>query len=128
VQADQVSFALALIYMIDLHQDLLNSSKWEEFRLYLVSIVRAWNQATGARSVYLYSPADIGDADYRNSYARLDFKRESQWRRNWRLKRRQSRGRRISATGVTKAIRDREIVLRSADSPGDVLQALRSMI
>jgi hypothetical protein len=128
VQPDQVSFALALIYMIDLHQDLLNSSKWEEFRLYLVSVVRAWNSATGARSVYLYSPKDVSGTDYRDSYARLDFKREMDWRRNWRLRSRQSRGRSISATGIKKEARGRTVVLQVRDAPGDLLQALRSVI
>jgi hypothetical protein len=128
IKAEQVAFALVLIYMIDVHQDLLESSKWEEFRVFLASVVRTWNAKTGARAIFLYSPSDLSSSDYLDSYARLDFLDEDDAKRRKRIAARQSRGRTISSTGIRKATATKTAELRFADQPGDILNALKSVV
>lgn len=131
LKAEQVAFVLALIYLIDFHQDLLDSSKWEEFRIFLVSVVRGWNRASGRSDVFLYSPMDLSTPNYLDSYARLDFLKEYGWRawkKRWRLKSRQNRGRTLSSNGLTKKKGARSVDLRYAESPGDVFKALTSAV
>lgn len=127
LKPEQVAFALVLIYMIDAHQDTLASSKWEEFRVFLASVVRTWNSRTGAKAIFLYAPGDLSTADYTATFARQDFLNEADSEKTARLRKRQSRGRSISSSGITKAVRGKTVELRFADQPGDVLAALISI-
>ena len=128
LKPEQVAFALVLIYMIDFHQDLLNSSKWEEFRVLLISVVRAWNRSSGRAAVFLYAPKDLATDDYRDSFATLDFLKERRWRRWWRLRARQNRGRALNKTGLRKVRGSQVVHLRHTDSPGDVHRALTTIV
>lgn len=127
LKPEQVAFSLVLIYMIDAHQDTLESSKWEEFRVFLASVVRTWNSKTGAKAIFLYAPGDLSSADYLTTFARLDFLGEEDSNKSARLKKRQSRGRSISASGITKSVRGKTVELKFMDQPGDVLSALISI-
>lgn len=45
------------IYLIDLFQDLGRNPRWEEYRVFLVALVRQWNRSASARR-YLYEKDD----------------------------------------------------------------------
>lgn len=57
-----------VIYLIDLVQDLRPSSKWEEFRVYLASILRNQTQKVSGRSAFLYRRNDLKSDDYRGTF------------------------------------------------------------
>jgi len=128
LKPEQVAFVIGLIYLIDFHQDLLNSSKWEEFRVFLVSVVRGWNRSSGRSDVFLYSPRDLSTNNYIDSYARLDFLKEHPLKRKWRLKMRQNRGRKLTSNGLRKKKGEQTVELRHTESPGDVFKALVTVV
>lgn len=127
-----ISLVVAVIYLIDFHQDLLSSSKWEEFRLLLVSVVREWNTSpTNRRVIYLYSHADLATKNYFDSYARLDFlnhKIESKRQKIRRLTKRQSNGRTIKTEGLTKNTKTGKIEFYYPAKPDAILNRLKQII
>jgi hypothetical protein len=55
------------IYLIDLFQKLAHSSKWEEYRVLLVRMLRRLNETRDIK-VYLYYPIDLEQRSYLFSY------------------------------------------------------------
>jgi len=128
LEGQQVAVALVLIYMIDFYQDLLDRSKWEEFRVFLVSVVHAWNNANAGRSIFLYGPDDISSSDYRDSFAGMDFPNEPKSKKNRRITRRQTRGRSLVAEGLRRERGGSVLEFKHLHSPGDVLHVLESLL
>jgi hypothetical protein len=128
LDGQKVAIALLVIYLIDLFQDMTSLSKWEEFRVLLVSIIRSWNSSQAGKSVYLYSRGDVSSADYRDSFPRLDYPREAKWKRNRRIATRQVRERKLSKNGILSIRGSSKYEFNPKKSPGDVLHTLQNIL
>jgi hypothetical protein len=126
------------VYLIDLVQDLRPSSKWEELRLFLVSLIKAHNAASADKSAFLYQRGDLKTGNYLDTYnslpgdrpRKMPFIRATQKdRRNQRLQARANTGfpRQLSSDGVTRKLGQQEVQLRYADSPGDIRMQVASL-
>ncbi len=125
------------IYLIDLVQDLRPSSKWEEFRLYLVSLLRAFNQSATGKTSFLYCRGDLRGEDYLNTFnvlpgdrtRRLSLRMNPAKRRNQRVTSRSQSGfaREIMSSGVRRRLGSQDISLAWQDSPGDLQKQLDSL-
>lgn len=127
LEPEQMRIALFLIYLIDFYQDSLNFSKWEEFRVFLISLVLAWNGRTPKRSIYLYQSNDISSTDYKASFAIRFRLQENERGRLRRLDSRQMMGRTLSGDGLSKKHGDSELHLYIAKKPEDLLGLLRQI-
>lgn len=127
LESQQVAVALVLIYMIDLYQDLQDRCKWEEFRVFIVSVVRAWNSATAGRTVFLYGPNDVSTGDYRDSFAEIDHPIEGRQKKIRRVTSRQRDGRSLQESGLRRQRRNTVLEFDHRQSPGDLLHVLESL-
>jgi hypothetical protein len=127
-----------VIYLIDLVQDLRPSSKWEELRLLLVSLLRSENAATSGRTAFLYQRNDLRTENYLDTFNKLpvDSKRRLLFfpgnpvdGRKRRLVERARRGfpRELSSEGLRRNTHQQSILLRYKDSPGDIKKQLESL-
>lgn len=62
------SIAMSLIYMIDLFQEIMDIPKWEEIRIFFVSIVKFHSRSINGRKPFLYVPHDLETEDYFDTY------------------------------------------------------------
>lgn len=125
------------IYLIDLVQDLRPSSKWEEFRVYLASILRNHAQKESGRAAFLYRRNDLKGDDYRDTFnvipafdaRRFRVRRSPAACRNRRLNKRAKTGfpRQLTADGVIREMGGQRVVIKWSDSPGDVRKNLDSI-
>lgn len=68
------------VYLIDFCQDLDNNPQWEEYRVYLVRLIKQWNQVTTNRN-YLYRKNDLDTSDYIDTFHDTCFMAYPTWRR-----------------------------------------------
>lgn len=117
------------VYLIDCIQDLRPTSKWEEFRIYLVTLIRAHNRSTQKAAVYFYRPGDLMTEDYRDTYAYIASDGFKGVLRSWRLSARARSGfsRELSRNGVTRKHGPSALVLNYKQAPGDILATLRTV-
>lgn len=120
------------IYLIDAIQDLKRTSKWEEFRILLVSLIRSYNRFTQRSPVYLYHNGDLGGASYLDTYAFVGGETKSMFgkiRRDRRLLRRARSGfaRALSRESVTRTERKNVYVLKYESNPGEILNSMKSI-
>jgi len=115
------------IHLIDMVQDLRPSGKWEEFRLFLVLMLRSHNRRSAGRASYLYQRGDLDGPDYLATYNFLPEDKRKPRRRAERITRRarEDHPREISSTGVTRTFGQDRVVIKFDDSPGDALQKLK---
>lgn len=144
-----LTMAYFSVYLIDAIQDLRPTSKWEEFRAFLIAVLSSYNRTTQARSVYLYNGGDVSSENYYDTYAFVsaDSRRlvphlvDAIWagfrtrnlfsprRRARRIRHRARLGydRTLSEVGVSRRTRRGEVLLEHHGTPGDVLQAIRGI-
>lgn len=138
---DLLTISMACIYLIDLVQDLRPTSKWEEFRVFLVSILKARNTLSARTPVFLYSRGDLSSSNYFDTFNVLPSDRRRGWRflvpeaartkkrRRHRIESRQSKafGRTIDETGVVRQSRAGMIALRYDATSEELLDELRRL-
>jgi hypothetical protein len=117
------------VYLIDAIQDLKPTSKWEEFRILLVSIIRTYNRSTQKTPVYLYHRGDLGTEHYLDTYAFVGGETKGyfgKFRRDRRLVRRAKSGfsRALSRDGVSRIESSNKYVLSYQATPGEILKSL----
>lgn len=127
-EPQQIALALVTIYMIDLFQDLKGESKWEEFRVFLTSLIRSTNMSTAARAKFLYSQDDLKTKDYFATFPKNGYPVESYKKKEQRIMKRQSRDRKISSTGVVSPRSSMTLQFDYDQAPGDLLHKLESLL
>jgi hypothetical protein len=117
------------IYLIDTVQDLKTTSKWEEFRIFLVSLIRSYNKKYSGRAVFLYKIGDLSTDNYIDTYNLLPTEFKKPRLREKRIEIRAKTGfpRTIGPFGVTTEHGKNTITLRYDDNPGDVYVGIKSM-
>ena len=132
-----LSLAHFVIYLIDLVQDLRPLSKWEEFRLYLATVIRAYNQSSTGRTSFLYRHGDLSGEDYLETFGILPSD-SPRWfhvfqsaprRRAKRVAKRAKTGfpREITSAGVKRTKGRQVVTLSWKDKPGDVKKQLEAL-
>jgi hypothetical protein len=58
------------VYLIDFFQDLSQSPRWEEYRIFFVALIRHWNhKAVATRYLYDMGDLDAGSNNYLDTYS-----------------------------------------------------------
>lgn len=57
----------ATVYLMDFFQDYDQNSQWEEYRVYLVRVIKEWNEHNAKKS-YLYHIDDLRSTNYLDTY------------------------------------------------------------
>lgn len=125
--SQRISVCLLAIYLIDALQDLRPTAKWEEFRIFLVSMIRAYNRSSSTAAIFLYKQGDLMSDNYLSTFNLLPQDRKSIVRLQRRIKSRNSGAfdRKVTSQGVVRTVNKDTITLNYNSNPGDLLNQLR---
>lgn len=114
--------------MIDFVQDLKPTSRTEEFRIFLISLVRHHNATSTRGRIFLYRPRDLESGNYWDTFnfIRSDLFEKS--RKRQRVMDRQKFDRHLDEGGVVKIRGSERIEFGYVEAPADLLRKLRSIV